>query len=163
MLSGDTAPQKLHNQRPGRVSGSFGVKHGNQLAGTVVIQASTLMKRTMRIHTVLRICLLSFAVSACVQGLDNQVNLDVGDPKTVTISSHCGFETLEIDINGQTWTTKGIPDDDVGNAVEPAWSRGGGEVQMELTLIDEVTLLATEVGSGVAHTYEPDPSPGGCA
>ena len=117
----------------------------------------------MRISTVLWMCFLCIAVSSCARGLDNQVSLNVGDQKTVRISSHCGFETLEIDINGQSWTTKTLPDDDVGNAVEPAWSPGGGEVEMELTLIDQQTISATEVGSGVAHEYNPDPNPPGCA
>lgn len=109
------------------------------------------------------VCFLATALAACSEGIDNRVDLKVGDRKTVTITSHCGFETLEIDINGQVWTTRGIPDNDVGNAVEPAWSRSGGEVEMELTLLDERTLSATEVGSGVSHKYSPDPNPPGCA
>ena len=34
---------------------------------------------------------------------------------------------------------------------------------MELTLVDEDTLSATEVGSGVFHEYSPNSNPDGCA
>ena len=101
--------------------------------------------------------------TACAQGIDGRVNLDVGDQIRVSITSHCGLETLEIDINEQTWTTETIPQDAAGNAVEPAWTRTGGVVEMELTLVDEDTLSATEVGSGVFHEYSPNSNPDGCA
>ena len=34
--------------------------------------------------------------TACAQGIDGRVNLDVGDQIRVSITSHCGLETLEI-------------------------------------------------------------------
>ena len=117
----------------------------------------------MSMHGVLRTCIFCLAVTACSQEPDFQITLEVGEQKTVTVSTHCGFETLEIDVNGQSWTTQAIPNDAVGNPVEPAWSRPGGEAEMELTLLDEQTLSASEVGSGVSHEYHPDPNPPGCA
>ena len=92
----------------------------------------------------------------------DQITLETGESQTVTVATHCGYETLEIDINGSAWSTEDLDADPAGYLAEPAWPKTGDSTEMELNLVDQETLEATVPGSGVTHTYHPDASPVGC-
>ena len=79
--------------------------------------------------------------------------------------AHCGFSTLEFDVNGESWTSDDLPLDSAGNLTEPAWEPPGeaGLYELEITLIDKSTLSVTKRGSGAIHIYQPDPNAPGCA
>jgi hypothetical protein len=93
----------------------------------------------------------------------DRVSLAPGDERNVTLAVHCGYETLELDINGSSWTTKGLGVDEAGNPAEPGWPPTGGTVELTLRMVDDTTLVATAPGTGITHTYHPDPSPAGCS
>jgi len=121
-------------------------------------------KATSAKRTFLSLGVACVLLTSCADGIVNSVNLDLGDRETVTITAHCGVATLEVDINGQTWSTRTLPEDAGGNPVEPAWLASLGDiVELELALIDALTLSATVPDSGVTHIYHPDASPPGCA
>ena len=90
------------------------------------------------------------------------VSLKVAETKTVSVLTHCGYQTLELDINDSAWSTDELTEDAVGNLHEPAWPQSGGLVEMEVELIDSETLLATVPGTGVTHTYSLNTNPSGC-
>ena len=91
-----------------------------------------------------------------------EVPLEVGEPAEVRLSTHCGLEWLEAEVDGRFWRTTELPADEAGNAVEPAWPQTGGPVDVVLHLLDEDTLEVTPAGSDVTHTYRSAPDPPGC-
>ncbi len=108
--------------------------------------------------------LASVVIFGC--GLDNgpadSISMDVGEAVEVTVATHCGFETLEININGSSWSTDELEEDEAGNLVEPAWPVADDVVRLELELVDGETLLASVPGTEVVHTYRPDSNPPPC-
>ena len=52
--------------------------------------------------------LFLFMLVACAPSLDNRISLDPGETETVHITAHCGFSTLELDVNEQTWSTNDL-------------------------------------------------------
>jgi hypothetical protein len=108
-------------------------------------------------------------VAACASGdgyrrdpVVNSIELQPGDSTTAVISTHCGYEWLEVDINGQSWTTTELGTDSAGNPTELAWPQGVQGTELQLRLVDESTLEVTAPGTDVIHTYRPDPEPRGC-
>lgn len=89
----------------------------------------------------------------------HQFELEPGQSKTAAIITHCGHKTLQVDINGQVWTTEDLP-----RAIprEPTWP-DGERATLHFTLLDHQTLSVTAKGSEVSLTYHPDPDPPGCA
>lgn len=90
----------------------------------------------------------------------HELELGPGEHRTATISTHCGYETLLVDINGMTWSTselRGSP------AQEPTWPNGYEWATFEFSLVDDQTLSVRAEGSEVSLTYRPDLDPPGCA
>lgn len=100
-------------------------------------------------------------VAGCAQSTASSVALDPGESATIALFTHCGYENLG-DINGLTWVTNELAADEAGNPIEDAWPNGFEETEFELFLVDETTLEVTAKGTGVTHTYQPDPNPPGC-
>jgi hypothetical protein len=91
----------------------------------------------------------------------SRLDLEVGESTTLLVSTHCGYEWLELDVNGQTWTTSELGSDSAGNPTEAAWPKGQG-AELRLELIDATTLAVTAEGTAITHRYHPDPNPPGC-
>jgi len=114
---------------------------------------------------------LSLAASACAGGLtdraslgnDNAVTLSVGESIEITIPTHCGYEWLEVEINGGTWRTDGLPLTDTGVPREPTWPNGEASVEFVIMLIRDDALDVRAIGSIVTHRYVLDKNPPGCA
>lgn len=104
------------------------------------------------------------AFAGCSAGGDSQdassavaysVNLEPGQSTTEVISTHCGYERLEVSINGQFWMTDGLGTDSAGNPTEPDWPQGTQTAELELELLNLETLRVNAVDSEVAHIYRP--------
>ncbi len=95
--------------------------------------------------------------------VDNAVRLDVGKATEVTVSTHCGYQWLEIDINGRTWTTNKLPLTETGLPQEPTWPNGDEQGEFVLTLIEDELLDVRAMDSEVSYLYVPDSNPPGCA
>lgn len=108
------------------------------------------------------VLLIVAAGCADTQSPVNSIELQPGDTETVLVSTHCGYESLEIDINNLTWTTADLGTDEAGNPTEAAWPNDEA-VRLQLELIDATTLEVTVPGTGIIHTYHPDANPLGCA
>lgn len=83
------------------------------------------------------------------------VSLAVGQSETRTVSTHCGYERLELLINGGFWATETLGADSAGNPTELSWPQGTQSVELRLELIDQNTLSVTAPGSDVFHNYSP--------
>jgi len=90
------------------------------------------------------------------------LELQPGESATALVSTHCGYEWLEVVINGETWMTTELSSDSAGNPAEPAWPRGQPAAELELTLVEEDQLDVTAVGTDVTHGYVPASRPSGC-
>lgn len=98
----------------------------------------------------------------CSGGLDQgPVSLEPGQSTKRLISTHCGYDTLTVDINGQTWSTNDIPLNEIGARIEPRWP-SDQNIVFELELVNERTLLVRPVDSDIGHIYRPDLPPDGC-
>jgi hypothetical protein len=89
-----------------------------------------------------------------------EIELEPGQHTTAPLLTHCGYETLTVDINGQTWTTAELPEP---IPQEPTWPNGVERAVFRLALLDDETLKVTAEGSEVSLTYRPDPDPPSCA
>ena len=83
------------------------------------------------------------------------VTLDVGQSVTRMVSTHCGYERLELEINDSFWATSTLGSDSAGNSTEPAWPQGTQSAELRLELVDPSTLSVSAAGSGVSHDYHP--------
>lgn len=92
----------------------------------------------------------------------NAINLEVGESRTATISTHCGYEWLEVDINGQTWRSLDLPLSN-GNRVEPTWPNGFEQAEFVFTLEEADVLEVRAASSDVAYSYNPVAEHPGCA
>jgi hypothetical protein len=106
-------------------------------------------------------------IGGCSSNDDNRsvlspIELRVGQSTTTRISTHCGYEWLEVELNGQLWTTTELGADSAGNPTELTWPQGQPETELELHLIDDDTLEVRAVGTDVTHTYRPGSNPPGC-
>jgi hypothetical protein len=90
------------------------------------------------------------------------LQIDVGSTVSAAVTTRCGFEWLEVEINGLFWSTDELKLDAAGNPVEPAWPTDTATTQLDLTLVDPGTLKATAPGSRVTHTYRPVADRPGC-
>jgi len=127
--------------------------------------------RSLREHPSIAVIAVvsALVVSAC--GSDTQSNeartfalsiqLEAGESTTQYVSTHCGYEWLSVDVNGERWTTQTLGSDSAGNPTERAWPNGEA-TDMHLTLIDPSTLEVTIPGSGVSHLYSPGSNEPGC-
>ena len=104
--------------------------------------------------------MISFAVG-CSDLDEGPVSLEPGESTQRMISTHCGYDTLAVDINGQTWSTIDIPLNDIGSRIEPSWPTDQNIV-FNLELLDEHTLLVMPVDSDIGHIYRADLPPRGC-
>ena len=93
--------------------------------------------------------------------LVRSMELQPGESATAAVSTHCGYEWLEVVINGETWTTTELGSDDAGNSTEPAWPHGQ-QAELVLNLVDDDELEVTAVGTEISHTYLPASRPSGC-
>ncbi len=100
--------------------------------------------------------------SAGLDGVAQRALLAPGEHKTLQVNTHCGYETLLIEINGLIWTTETLGTSSGGNPEEADWRNGHEWATFRLELIDDQTLRVTQPGSTATHTYHPDPSPPGC-
>ena len=95
---------------------------------------------------------------APVNKLDNvmyTVSLEPGQKETRFISTHCGYERLEVTINGRFWKTDSLGADSAGNPTEPDWPQGTQSAELQLELLDSETLRVRAVSSEVTHMYHP--------
>ena len=95
---------------------------------------------------------------APVNKLDNvmyTVSLEPGQKETMFISTHCGYERLEVTINGRFWKTDSLGADSAGNSTEPDWPQGTQSAELQLELLDSETLRVRAVSSEVTHLYHP--------
>ena len=95
---------------------------------------------------------------APVNKLDNvmyTVSLEPGQKETRFISTHCGYERLEVTINGRFWKTDSLGTDSAGNPTEPDWPQGTQSAELQLELLDSETLRVRAVSSEVTHMYHP--------
>ncbi len=102
---------------------------------------------------------------ASCSGLDqpvNQINIDVGESRTATISTHCGYEWLEVDINEQTWRTTDLPLVNE-NRIEPDWPNGFEQTEFVFVLREPDVLEVRATSSDIAHSYSPATDAPGCA
>ena len=85
------------------------------------------------------------------------VSLAIGRSEDTELlcSTHCGYERLELLINGGFWATETLGADSAGNPTELSWPQGTQSVELRLELIDQNTLSVTAPGSDVFHTYSP--------
>ena len=93
-----------------------------------------------------------------VNPMDNvmyTVSLEPGQKTTAFIATHCGYERLEVTINGRFWMTDGLGTDSAGNPTEPDWPYGTQQAEMQLELLDSETLKVKAVNSEITHTYHP--------
>lgn len=90
------------------------------------------------------------------------MTMEPGETATVTVTTHCGYEWLELTVNGQLWRTDELGADGVGNVTETAWPHGQGVARLELDLVAADRLDVTAVGTGVTHTYTPTTATSGC-
>jgi len=90
------------------------------------------------------------------------LELQPGESATALVSTHCGYEWLEVEINGELWMTTELSSDSAGNPAEPAWPRGQPAAALELTLVAEDHLDVTAVGTEVTHSYAPASRSSGC-
>jgi len=90
------------------------------------------------------------------------LELQPGESATALVSTHCGYEWLEVEINGELWMTTGLGSDSAGNPTEPAWPQHQPAAELDLTLVTEDHLDVTAVGTDVSHSYAPAPGPSGC-
>lgn len=81
--------------------------------------------------------------------------LDVGQSVTREVSTHCGYERLELEINDSFWATETLGSDSAGNPTEPAWPQGTQSAELRLELVAQDTLSVTAPDSGVLHEYHP--------
>lgn len=90
------------------------------------------------------------------------IELQPAESVTAVVSTHCGYEWLEVVINGETWSTSELGSDDAGNPTEPAWPQGQQQAELVLELVEEDELEVTAVGTDISHTYLPASRPSGC-
>jgi hypothetical protein len=83
------------------------------------------------------------------------LTLAVGQSETAIVSTHCGYERLELEINGAFWATETLGADSAGNPTEPSWPQGTQSAELRLELIDPTTLSVRALGSDVSHEYHP--------
>jgi hypothetical protein len=83
-----------------------------------------------------------------------RLSLEPGQSTVEVISTHCGYERLEVLINGKFWMTDGLAADEAGNPTEPDWPQGQ-KAELELELLDRDMLRVKAVDSDVAHVYQP--------
>jgi len=83
------------------------------------------------------------------------VRLELGQKTTGFIATHCGYERLEVTINGRFWMTDSLGADSAGNPTEPDWPQGRQTAEMQLELLDSETLRVRAVSSEVTHLYHP--------
>lgn len=84
-----------------------------------------------------------------------EIELELGESITINVSVHCGYEKLEVVVNGEFWRTDGLSFDEAGNPTEPAWPQGSPSAELELTLIKPDVLRVTAPTSNVSHSYHP--------
>ena len=112
--------------------------------------------------------LLSFAAVILLTGCSpqaspvNAFDLQIGESVTETISTHCGYEWLEVDINGQTWRSVDIPRTN-GNRIEPTWPNGFQQVEFEFILQEPGVLEVRATSSDISYSYAPVTEHPGCA
>jgi hypothetical protein len=90
--------------------------------------------------------------------LDNvlfTVSLEPGQKTTGFIATHCGYERLEVTINGRFWMTDSLGADSAGNPTEPDWPQGTQSAELQLELLDSESLRVRAVSSEVTHLYHP--------
>ena len=95
---------------------------------------------------------------APVNKLDNvlfTVSLEPGEKMSGFIATHCGYERLEVTINGRFWMTDSLGADSAGNPTEPDWPQGTQSAELQLGLLDSETLRVRAVSSEVTHLYHP--------
>ena len=95
---------------------------------------------------------------APVNKLDNvlfAVSLEPGEKMSGFIATHCGYERLEVTINGRFWMTDSLGADSAGNPTEPDWPQGTQSAELQLGLLDSETLRVRAVSSEVTHMYHP--------
>jgi hypothetical protein len=90
------------------------------------------------------------------------LELGPGESATALISTHCGYEWLEVEINGAVWMTTELGADSAGNPTELAWPQNQPAAELELTLVADDHLDVTAVGTDVTHAYEPATGASGC-
>ena len=83
------------------------------------------------------------------------LTLAVGQAETRTVSTHCGYERLELEVNGGFWATETLGADSAGNPTELTWPQGTQSAELRLDLIDPTTLTVSAPGSDVSHDYHP--------
>lgn len=83
------------------------------------------------------------------------VSLEPGQKTTGLIATHCGYERLEVTINGLFWMTDSLGTDSAGNPTEPDWPQGTQSAELQLELLDSESLRVNAVISEVTHTYHP--------
>lgn len=83
------------------------------------------------------------------------VSLAVGQSVTRNVSTHCGYERLELFVNGGFWATETLGADSAGNPTELSWPQGTQSAELRLELVDENTLSVSATGSDVFHEYRP--------
>jgi hypothetical protein len=93
----------------------------------------------------------------------HKVRLEPGQKTTGFISTHCGYERLEVTINGRFWMTDSLGTDSAGNPTEPDWPQGTQSAELQLELLDSESLSVRAVSSEVTHIYHPVETEGWCA
>jgi hypothetical protein len=106
-------------------------------------------------------CGLSASPQAAASSV-RSLELRPGESATALVSTHCGYEWLEVEINGELWITTDLGSDSAGNPTEPAWPQHQPAAELDLTLVAEDHLDVTAVGTDVTHSYAPAPGPSGC-
>ena len=84
-----------------------------------------------------------------------EVSLEPGQKTTGLVSTHCGYERLEVAINGRFWMTDSLGVDSAGNPTEPDWPNGTQSAELQLELLDSESLSVRAVSSKVSHMYHP--------
>ena len=108
-------------------------------------------------------------LSACGSGsqpspartLASSIQLEPGESVTAYVSTHCGYEWLEVDVNDQRWMTQTLGSDSAGNPTEERWPTSEA-TDLQLTLVAESILEVTVPESGVSHQYTPGTDWPGC-
>lgn len=91
------------------------------------------------------------------------ISLEPGQKITGLVATHCGYERLEVTINGRFWMTDSLGADSAGNPTEPDWPQGAQSAELQLELLDFETLKVKAVNSEITHTYRPFESEAWCA
>lgn len=74
------------------------------------------------------------------------LELELGESVVVTVSTHSGFDRLELDLNSRFWRATDFPVDSAGNPREPSWPQGVQSAELELPLVEPTLLRVTALG-----------------